>query len=713
VTVATPAPEAGVGAATEPSTDAAASPATERPHAATEYRPDIDGLRAIAVLLTLCFHLDPAGAVRGGFVGVDVFFVISGFLITGLLLRALDDGAFSLVAFYERRVRRIVPALLAIVAVVLAWGYVLLLPGDYRQLARSALWALGASGNLFFLDNTGYFDAAATSMPLLHTWSLGVEEQFYFVWPVLLLVLHRVSRGRRSLVGVALLVVVVASFVLNVRTIADAPKDAFFLLETRAWELGAGGLLALCPVLGRTRALAWLAEAMPIVGLALIARAATSLSSEQPYPGYDALLPVLGAALIVYRSGRATLAGRLLALRPIVFVGKISYSLYLVNWPLIVLFRIYTNGTARTPTETILLVLLSVVLAWLSWRWVEQPFRRPSLPRRAVFTRAALAIAVLAIAARAVVATDGVVGRIPESARGLGDLDLMWRWTCPQKLAVGLPSDGSATDSQQTCVVGAPWETARTRAVLWGDSFADHLLPLLDVAGHDTGTAVALVRPCPAVFDDASLRRYWPEQPTYNVVCAAQRAALLDRLARRADVRIVILSSSWATLVGILQQSGGDKAPRAAGLTMMADALDRLLPQLEAPGRRVVIFADTPRLPILGPTACAVARISPLLRRCPPDLGVVAWQNMSYSVMPTHRMLAEVAQRHPPIVLYRPEEHLCSEPRCVIELNGEFIYRDEAHLRRNLSDATNRQLAELLQLADLLRAPDAPNDPPR
>ena len=445
----------------------AARPADAR-IAALRYRPDVDGLRAIAVSLTILFHLDAAGRVPGGFVGVDVFFVISGFLITGLLLRALETGTFSLLAFYERRVRRIVPALAALVALVLVAGWVLLLPGDYRQMGRSALWALGASSNLFFLDNTGYFDAAATSMPLLHTWSLGVEEQFYFVWPLLLLLLWKASRGRAYAIALGLLGVVVASFVANVRTIEVAPKDAFFLLKTRAWELGAGGLLALSPALGRGRALAWLAEALPVAGLALIARAATTLSHEQPYPGWDALMPVLGAALIVYRSGRDTLAGRLLAVRPLVFVGRISYSLYLVNWPLIVFWRLYTNGSKLTPTASATLAGVSVALAWASWRWVEQPFRRPALPRRAVFTRAAVVAGSVALAAWAVVATDGVVSRIPESARGIGSLETMWTWSCPETSVSGLPSSFTYPGTSGPCIVGAPWESARRRAILWG-----------------------------------------------------------------------------------------------------------------------------------------------------------------------------------------------------------------------------------------------------
>ena len=712
------APEDRADAATGPVTpDAPSQGARASRAAAAHYRADVDGLRAIAVALTIAFHLDKSGALRGGFVGVDVFFVISGFLITGLLLRELRAsardaaagrrGSFSLLAFWERRVRRIVPALTTLVALVLAGGFLILLPGDYRQMGRSALWTLGAASNVFFLDNTGYFDAAATSMPLLHTWSLGVEEQFYLVWPLLLLLVFRLCRGRTAWIGAVLLVVVGASFAFNVTTVRTEPKAAFFLLQSRAWELGAGGLLALCPALPRGRVTGWIAELLPVAGLALIARAATALSSDQPYPGWDGLLPVAGAMLIVHESGRRTLARRLLSLRPLVFVGRISYSLYLLNWPLIVYWRLYTNGTRLTSTASAVLTAVSVVLAAMSWRWIEQPFRRPGLPRRTVFTRAALAAGCVAIAAWAVVATDGVASRLPENVRELGDLTTMWKWSCPADPPAGLPATWRFPGTATPCVVGAPWDTARTRAVLWGDSFAEHVLQLLDLAGRDTGTSIALVVPCPAVFDDKYLRRDWPEQPAYNAQCAVKRKATLEYLAAHRDVQLVILSSSWASLIDLVQRDGGTRLPRAEGTAAIGEALDRLVQELAAPGRRVILFGDTPRVAIPDPSACAVARVSPLLRDCPPDLGVVAWKNLVAIVGPTHRMLADVAARHPGVAVYQPEDHLCAEGRCDVEIAGAFLYRDGAHLRRNFAPEALRAVVDRLQLVELLGAPDA------
>src|SRR5262249_3137124 len=208
---------------------------------------DIDGLRALSVLLVLAFHL---GGISGGFIGVDVFFVISGFLITGMIREAVDAGAFSFGWFYQRRARRILPALLLVVTATAAAGFVLLLPGDYQSLAKSALYATVGASNFFFLFNTGYFDAPASSMALLHTWSLGVEEQFYLLWPAFLwLVSGIVGKSRRAWSAV-FLAVIVASFAAAAWQVTHDPKAAFFLPHTRAWELALGGLLAVVPSVG-------------------------------------------------------------------------------------------------------------------------------------------------------------------------------------------------------------------------------------------------------------------------------------------------------------------------------------------------------------------------------------------------------------------------------------------------------------------------------
>jgi peptidoglycan/LPS O-acetylase OafA/YrhL len=282
------------------------------------YRPDVDGLRALAVLTVILCH---AGlGCPGGFVGVDVFFVISGFLITSLLSREISEGQFSLVAFWERRIRRIFPTIFVVVLATLIAGWFLYLPEDFLTLGKSALAQTVLLANVFFFRKTGYFEDAADTHPLLHTWSLAVEEQFYLLFPLLLFFLTRC--GRKSLVG-GIAFLGVGSFALSVVGSYSHPAATFYLLPSRAWELMMGALLAVLPD-GR-KPTRWLNEAAGLAGLGLILFSVFTYTSLTRFPGVAALPPCLGAALIIF-SGRSkiTLVGRGLVWRPLVFIGLIS-----------------------------------------------------------------------------------------------------------------------------------------------------------------------------------------------------------------------------------------------------------------------------------------------------------------------------------------------------------------------------------------------------
>ena len=306
--------------------------ATSRTATATHisYRPDIDGLRAIAVVSVILFHLN---ALRGGFVGVDIFFVISGFLITSLLWKEIQaTGTVSLIGFYDRRIRRIFPALFAMFAVSWVVGFLYLFPNEFTAFARSMLAALLSVANLFFWRESGYFAAAASTKPLLHTWSLGVEEQFYVLFPPLLALLYKLSARRLKL---SLTVLALLSFALCVALTRSSPDAAFYLPVTRAWQLLFGSLLALND-LAVLRHRLW-RNAAALLGLLILGYTLLRFSSATPFPGYMALLPTLAAALLIAAGTKGkTLVGRVLSFKPFVFVGLISYSLYLWHWPLIV-----------------------------------------------------------------------------------------------------------------------------------------------------------------------------------------------------------------------------------------------------------------------------------------------------------------------------------------------------------------------------------------
>jgi peptidoglycan/LPS O-acetylase OafA/YrhL len=426
-----------------------------------KYRPDIDGLRTLAVLPVIAFHL---GVPRftGGFVGVDVFFVISGFLITSLIAPEIEGHHFSLARFYERRIRRIFPALFTVVAASIPIAVYLLLPADQKQFFQSVAATTLFSSNLLFWHQAGYFDGAAHTKPLLHTWSLAVEEQFYIFFPLMLVAIVRFARHRTRLL---LCLIFVCSLAAGSWEAFHNPNSAFFLPHLRAWELLAGCILALTPMphLG-----ARIAEVLTVIGAALILYSVFSFSSATTFPGLMASLPVLGATLIIAAGDQSAIVGNLLRARPTVYLGRLSYSLYLWHWPLIV-FSTYYLVRTLTGWEMVAVAAATLLLSQLSYQWIEQPARRRKWSQRQIFAVAGAAMVLLA--------GMGVAGHL---AKGF-----------PARLPSDLNLPGEAAYNVGNCLVTANDENAwnehsctfagtaipQQKIFLWGDSFAAHYLP--------------------------------------------------------------------------------------------------------------------------------------------------------------------------------------------------------------------------------------------
>ncbi|GGH47900.1 acyltransferase family protein [Frigidibacter albus] len=374
------------------------------------YRREIDGLRAIAVLPVILFH---AGfdAFGGGYVGVDVFFVISGYLIAGILARELAAGEFSLMRFYERRARRILPALFVMLAATVPLAWVLMTPsqltGFFSSLGSVAIFA----ANLHFYQAAGYFAAETEMQPLIHTWSLAVEEQFYLIFPPLVAALWR---WWPRMLWPVLALLAAASLAVAIRALPGNPEKAFFLPEARAWELLAGALLALWP--GDRLATARGGSLLAGLGLALILGPVLVYDEHTPFPGLAALPPVIGTLLVLHAARAGTAVAALLSWRPLVGLGLVSYSAYLWHQPLFSGARL-AYLTEPPPALMIGLTGLTLILAVLSWRYVEQPVRRGAvlLRRRAVFGAAGTGIAVVLLI--------GLLGQSHSSA--------LWRWTHP------------------------------------------------------------------------------------------------------------------------------------------------------------------------------------------------------------------------------------------------------------------------------------------
>jgi peptidoglycan/LPS O-acetylase OafA/YrhL len=444
------------------------SPSSDR------YRRDIDGLRAVAVMLVVAFHYFRQDW-PGGFVGVDIFFVISGFLITGIIVRELDAEKFTLLTFYVRRVRRIFPALIVLLCVVLLLGWLWLLPSAYAQLSSDVVAGAAFSANIALWLKSGYFDIESAKKPLLHLWSLGIEEQFYLAWP---LVLMLAARLRFNLLAVAASLAAL-SFALNVAMVGKDPVATFYLPFTRAWELLAGGLLAMN--FDRIAHGATASNLRALAGSILIAAAVLVLDPESRFPGAWALLPVMGSALLL--SAPSAWGCRHLLSNPVmVWFGLISYPLYLWHWPLRVFFTAI-KFNPLTLIESWLTIGLSILLAWATYRFIETPIRfgRPN-PAKALSLCAGMVM--VAIAGLVVVENAGFDFRLPAEIRAMAHVTTQAdKWRVHQCM-LDLSHE---TAYAQDCVD----RDRRPLVFVWGDSTAAALIPGLRAAQDKRAFGIA------------------------------------------------------------------------------------------------------------------------------------------------------------------------------------------------------------------------------
>ncbi|GGZ28548.1 acyltransferase family protein [Asticcacaulis endophyticus] len=493
-----------------------------------KYRADIDGIRALAVLPVVLFHAGVPG-VSGGFIGVDVFFVISGYLITGILRDDLETGRFSISQFYERRIRRIIPALAAVIIATWITAWFLFLPVYFQDFSKSVAATAAFISNLYFWKFSGYFEASAQLRPLLHTWSLAVEEQFYIFMPIVMWIAYKLFKKHWFWLFAA---AAAGSFGLSLYMTNVGPTANFFMLPTRAWELLAGSLLALARLPAPRTAV--VAHTLGGLGLALILVPVVVYSEATPFPGLAALPPVLGAVLLIYSGAfPAGLGGRILSWAPMVFIGKISYSLYLIHWPVTVFVR-YVTLEPPTLIWAGLIISVSFVLAVLSWRFVEQPFRSPTFtPPRALLLSGTLAgLAALFAVGVAGVAMKGMPDRFPDYA--------------PVMVADARPNAWN----NDTCFFEAPiafekWSADTCRIVnngpetvmLWGDSYAAHYVPgITDSAAYIPYTVYQYTAAgCPPVLSYYSYAR--PNCQNFN--------ANALKLIKRLNIKTVILSARW------------------------------------------------------------------------------------------------------------------------------------------------------------------------
>ena len=632
---------------------------------ATSYRADIDGLRAVAIIGVLAYHFGLG--IPGGYGGVDVFFVISGFLIASIIKSELEAGTFSLAQFYVRRIRRIVPALTACLAATTIAATFILFPRDFQNFGRSVLAASTSVSNFFFMNRTGYFDDAAIDKPLLHTWSLGVEEQFYIVFPLTLMLLFKYARGR---VLYVLGAIAALSFAYGCYAVEHAPEKAFFSTFGRAWELGVGALIAfgVLPIISQR----WMREVEAGLGVLLIGYAYAFYSGATPFPGFAAMPLCFGAALIIHSgmTNDKTIVARALSVSPLVGVGLISYSVYLWHWPLLVLgvYRfpdVFGSGAADAKVAHVALAAASLGLGALSWRFIETPFRRAKAAKQqTVFLAGAAATVAIAALSSIVIVRPNWLQDWP------AEINVM-----QFKKAISVRSLGLAK------IAGWPRGTYRTGSaggvpdtILWGDSFAEAFAPgfieYQKRTGHDVIlSAVPGCPPLPGVLF---------EKRGGGAACTSHNIDIF-KLISASKIRRVVLVARWSVFAkSIVKDPQGHPAVRgdsgSGDGTVLGTVLEAVARQLAAQGREVVIIGPVPVQPF--EVAPAVAKHIAWGTPLPPSQTLQGFVEVQRPVLSLLARLETIAHVR---VVY-PHMSLCDGKRCPYSVDGKPMYSDEAHL---------------------------------
>jgi peptidoglycan/LPS O-acetylase OafA/YrhL len=633
------------------------------PDRSAAYLAHVDGLRGLAILLVVCFHAFPA-ILPGGFIGVDVFFVISGYVITRMLLPRIAAGELRFWQFLARRVRRLLPAMVLVTAVFLLLGVFVLFDDELEQLGGHAVASTFYSLNFLLLSQVDYFDTGIYTKPLLHLWSLAVEEQFYLVWPLFLLA--AAGRGRRPGAAVALLAL--ASFVLNAHLVRFDASAAFYLPFTRFWELAAGGWLASVHLADRQPSQV---PAKLLLGASLLAAALACIDSQTQFPGWWALLPT-AATLLLLDAGVAAGPGRRVLQQPLlVWIGLISYPLYLWHWPLLS-FASVIEGERVGPVLAALLLACSFLLAWITVVAVERHVRhRRDRASLAVLLGASLAVG---LAGMAIVRYEGFPRRHAaapafEGEVGHDEFHSFATARFAECKPAALRQSAPGWRSYSRCLQSKSGATAEVALV--GDSHAEHLFPGLALAA-DTRNVTYFIRYTGAPFDESG--RY---------------DEILDYLLGEPGVRLVIVAAFWR-----------ERLSRTA--PGYVERLEASLSRLRAAGKRVVVLGDVPEFSF-DPRRCKYTRLG-LESRCTEDSRRALAQARN-----ERRQLAPALSAE--IEFITLVGSFCDAATCRMTDGNRLLYRDSNHLSLHGSRQVGRLLVRHPALQDLLGNADAAAPP--
>ncbi len=616
-----------------------------------KYRPDIDGLRAIAVLSVVFYHAFP-DALKAGFMGVDIFFVISGYLISSIIFDNIDRGSFSFAEFYGRRIKRIFPALTLVLLSCLVFGWFGLLGDEYKQLGKHMAAGAGFVSNFYLWQEVGYFNNAAETKPLLHLWSLAIEEQFYIVWPLIVWLTWK----RKWLFLSIFISLGLASFAYNVHLVRLDPTATFYSPATRIWELLAGVLLAYIKV----RPTVWQPSQRQLhiastLGLAFLAFGLYRIDKGRPFPGAWALLPVLGSFLLIYAGPTAWFNRLVLSNRLLVWVGLISFPLYLWHWPILSFMRII-ESEAPAPYFRNLAVLASILLAWLTYYFVEKPIRSQGKSGLKILVLA-FCVAALGMAGLLVYQNKGVLNRQAAQADGVNVWDnYAFAGTC--KLVTQSP------EQDDWCNMGnAPDKSPTT--LLIGDSVGNNFAPMLNDFAAANADSTFVFRQM-----GRGLCHGLPEIGYDN--CKAMLAATDAYIEKTPSIHTIIMAANWP-----LYYDGFEAGP-AAKVTneQFKTAFEARVARYQGLGKRVIVFL-TPPLGV-SPRACVVRPIRLPDRTADKNNCVLAKKD-AITNDGNYRLYFADLLTQKGIATFDPFKYMCNDKTCKVTDGTRIYYLDHEH----------------------------------
>jgi peptidoglycan/LPS O-acetylase OafA/YrhL len=646
------------------------------------HRRDIDGLRAIAISSVVIYHAG-LGWCKGGFVGVDVFFVISGYLIGSLVYRDIRDSSFSVAKFYERRAKRILPALFAVLAFSYVMAAALFSPLELWRFGSYALATITSGSNVLAFLKSSYFEPRSELTPLLMTWSLGVEEQFYIVFPLLMLLMRKSSwKVQFGAIGVFAALSLTGSIVAT----SLNPNAAFYLLPFRAWELAAGVMLAICEM-NSPKTLSNLpprfSHGLGILGIILIAVSVFALSTYTPFPGFAALLPVLGAILVI--AGREGIINRLLGWGPIAFIGLVSYSWYLWHWPLLSFAR-SASDSGLSSLAAVVIAIASFGCAVLSYKFVEQPFRRPGAPPALTLKRYAMAAMIMVLPGLVMY----LAPKLPSSNRPAQQLDLAVEAEHWDPCLAGDTAEHPRFTAP--CVPSGPGQIV----ALLGDSRSTAISAAMRGIASRAGYQFMELNhsACP-MLDGISRSQHGV--PAFFHACSEYNRDRLEYVTLDSRVKVVVLAAAWSPPLGDSGMFTNERyAPdgKDPGNVSVAQSeeffrqgLDRVISRLELSGKSVYVIEDSPTFDFdplstmrlrLNPLRSAIANLveNPIAR----DRGEIAASRLSSNQLAERAIISQAAETHPEVHVFDLRKALCASVGCRFAIGNQTLMIDAFHL---------------------------------